>query len=323
MNATANPTDDITEDVLAAVRAGRAAELPGLLKALEPAQRRALLAGLKGLRGELRSSRWERWEDRNRVNPALVVAGAGCITGAAAAATWIGSADLRRWRRQPPTAALLDVLSGRDPKWLGDLAHRLAARPATAEQDYPLIRELVRLAGCPVPTTDGCVEGWATAVGASRSPLVVTLRRDPHLTALAPRLFETAEPVRVLTWHRDPDGPDNWPTALAALADEGFLDRTVLLDGCTARLLRGGKPAQLKPYQEILEALRPTAEEERERAADWIALAADAPSAVAGTAQQTLARLAAAGHLAPAGSPRCRPPSSSAPRRSWSARNSY
>ncbi|MFF4444023.1 hypothetical protein [Streptomyces sp. NPDC001502] len=42
----------------------------------EPAQRRALLAGLKGLRGELRSSRWERWGAR------------------------------------PPTAALLDVLSG-------------------------------------------------------------------------------------------------------------------------------------------------------------------------------------------------------------------
>ncbi|MFB6561195.1 DUF6493 family protein [Streptomyces sp. NPDC056400] len=303
MNPTATPTTTpaahITEEVLSAVRAGRTTELPDLLRPLEPVQRRALLAGLKELRGELRSSRWERWEDRNRVNPALVVAGAGCITGAAAAATWIGAADLRRWRRQPPTAALLDVLSGRDPKWLGDLAHRLAARSATAEQDYPLIRELVRLAGCPVPTTDGCVEGWATAVGASRSPLVVTLRRDPHLTALAPRLFETAEPVRVLTWHRDPDGPDNWPTALAALAAEGCLDRAVLLDGCTARLLRGGKPAQLKPYQEILEALRPTAEEERERVADWIALAADAPSAVAGTAQQTLARLAAAGHLTP------------------------
>ncbi|MFE1869840.1 DUF6493 family protein [Streptomyces sp. NPDC059496] len=299
MNPTANITEDITEEVLVAVRAGRAAELPGLLKPLEPAQRRALLVRLKELRGELRSARWERWEDRNRMNPALMVAGAGCTTGAAAAATWISGADLRRWRARPPTAALLDVLSGRDPKWLGDLAHRLAARSATAEQDYRLIIELVRLAGCPVPTADGCVEGWATNVGTCPAPLVVTLRRDPHLTALAPRLFETAEPVSVLTWRRDPDGPDNWPTALAALADEGLLDRAVLLDGCTARLLRGGKPAQLKPYQEILEALRPTAEEERERAADWIALAADAPSAVAGTAQLALARLAAAGHLTP------------------------
>lgn len=55
----------------------------------------------------------------------------------------------------------------------------------------------------------------------------------------------------------------------------------------------------LKPYLAILQALHPTAQEERERAADWIALAADAPSAVAGHAQQALARLAAAGGLAP------------------------
>ncbi|MGW6978938.1 DUF7824 domain-containing protein [Streptomyces sp. NPDC054932] len=299
MNATDNAADRVTEDVLAAVRAGRTAELPGLLKPLEPARRRALLAGLKELRGELRSSRWERWQDGNLSSPALVVAGAVCNTGAAAAAAWIGASDLRRWRPQPPTAVLLDVLAGRDPKWLGDLAHRLAARPATAQQDYPLIRELVGLAGCPMPTTDGCVEGWATAMGASRSALVAALRGDPHLTTLVPRLFETAEPVRAFTWRWESDDPRNWPTALAALADEGRLDRAVLLDGCTARLLRGGKPAQLRPYQEILAALGPTAEEERERAADWIALAADAPSAVAGSAQQTLARLAAAGHLTP------------------------
>ncbi|MFF4324138.1 DUF6493 family protein [Streptomyces sp. NPDC001568] len=288
-----------TDDVLEAVRAGRAAALPGLLKPLEPARRRELLTGLKELRRELRSSRWERWQDRDLMSPALVVAGAGCITGAAAAAAWIGAADLRRWRPEPVTAALLDVLAGREPKWLGDLAHRLAARAATAEQDYPLISELVRLSGCPMPTTDGCVEGWAAAVGASRSPLVDSLRRDPHVTVLVPRLFETAEPIRALTPGWIADDPDRWPAALATLADEGCVDRSVLLDGCTARLLRGGKPAQLRPYQAILEALVPTVEEERERAADWIALASDAPSGIAGDAQRTLARLAAVGRLTP------------------------
>ncbi|MFJ3520542.1 hypothetical protein [Streptomyces sp. NPDC090131] len=250
-------------------------------------------------RRELRASRWERWRERDLMSPALAVAGAACTTGAAAAAAWIGAADLRRWRPQPPTAALLDVLSGRDPQWLGKLAHRLADRPTTAEQDYPLISALVRLAGCETPTTDGCVEGWAAAVAATGSPLVDALRRDPHVTAFAPRLFETAEPVRALERRWETADHNQWPGALAVLADEGCLDRAALLDGCTARLLRGGKPAHLKPYQAILEALRPTAEEERERAADWIAMAADAPSAVAGTAQQTLARVAAAGHLTP------------------------
>lgn len=288
-----------TADVLEAVRTGRAAELPGLLAPLGPSERRVLLAGLKELRAGLRASGWERWQERDLMSPALVVAGAGCLTGAAAAATWIGAADLRRWRPLPPTAVLLEVLSGRDPEWLGKLAHRLADRSSTAEEDYPLISELVRLAGCPMPTTDGCVEGWAAAVAAAPAPLVEALREAPHTTALVPRLFETAEPVRAFDTRWLTADRNKWPGALAALADEGFLDRAVLLDGCTSRLLRGGKPAQLNPYQAILEALRPTAEEERERAADWIALAADAPSVIAGTAQQTLSRVAAAGGLTP------------------------
>ncbi|MFI7367942.1 DUF6493 family protein [Streptomyces sp. NPDC050149] len=285
------------DDVLEAVRAGRTAQLPGLLKPLEPAQRRVLLTGLKELRRTLRSSRSEHWQDRNLMNPALVVAGAGCNSGAAAAAAWIGAADLRRWIQLPPAATLLDVLAGRDPKWLGDLARRLAARSATAEADYPLIRELVRLAGCPMPTTDGCVEGWSTAMASTRAPLVFALRKDPHVATLVPCLFTTAEPVRSFAWNLEPGHTHHWPTALATLADEGHVERTALLDGCVARLLRGGRAAQLRPYQAILEALRPTGEEERERAADWIALAADAPSAVAGSAQQTLARLATSGLL--------------------------
>ncbi|MEU8776979.1 DUF6493 family protein [Streptomyces sp. NPDC048606] len=286
-----------TDDVLEAVRAGRAAELPGLLKPLDAAERRDLLTALKALRAELRASRWERWQDRDLMSPALVIAGAACTTGAAAAAGWIGATDLRRWRPLPPTAVLLDVIAGRDPKWLGDLAHRLAARAATAEEDYPLIRELVGRSGCAMPTTDGVVEGWAAAVGASRTPLAVALREDPHVSALVPRLFETAEPVRAFARRWDADDPEKWPGALATLADEGHVERAVLLDGCAARLLRGGKPAQLKPYQAVLEALRPTPQEEGERIADWMALAADGPSAVAGAAQQTLARLAAAGRL--------------------------
>ncbi|MFF7498722.1 DUF6493 family protein [Streptomyces lavendulae] len=286
------------DDLLAAVREGRTAELPALLGPLDRDRRKALLAGLKELRGELRAAGWARWQERDLMNPALLVAGAGCHTGAAAAAAWLGARDLRSWR-QLPTDLLLDVLADRDPKWLGDLAHRLAARSATAEQDYPLISALVRLAGCPMPTTDGCVEGWAAAVGASRTPLATALREDPYATALVPRLFETAEPVRALAGRCDPDHPHHWPAALAALAEDGHVDRAALLDGCTARLLRGGKPAQLKPYQAVLQGLCPTGAEEAERAADWIALTADAPSPVAGQAQQTLARLAAAGRLTP------------------------
>ncbi len=305
MNAAAQQTtapapqpDVPAREILAAVRAGRAADLPGLLKPLDRAQRRELLAELKVLRADLRSQGWENWRERDLVNPALVVAGAACTTGAAAAASWIAARDLRRWQALP-VGALLDVLSDREARWLGDLAHRLAARAATAEQDYPLIRVLVGLAGCAMPTTDGCLEGWASSLPTSRAPLVDALRSDPYTAELVPRLFETAEPVTSLGWLGEPSGPYHWPTALAALAEEGLVDRTALLDGCTARLLRGGTAAHLKPYLAILQALHPTAEEERERAADWIALAGDAPSAVAGHAQQALVRLAGAGGLTP------------------------
>ncbi|MFE3285287.1 DUF6493 family protein, partial [Streptomyces sp. NPDC059233] len=305
MNATAHQTtapapqpDAPAPEILAAVRAGRVNALPGLLRPLDRQQRRELLAELKALRADLRAQGWDNWRARDLASRGLVVAGAACSTGAAATASWIAARDLRRWQALP-TGILLDVLSDREPRLLGDLAHRLAARAATAEQDYRLIRELVELAGCAMPTTDGCLEGWASSLPSQRIPLVDVLRKDPYTAQLVPCLFETAEPIASLNWLGEPTGPYHWPTALAALVEEGFLDRAALLDGCTARLLRGGTAPHLKPYLAILQALNPTAQEERERAADWIALAADAPSAVAGHAQQVLARLAAAGGLTP------------------------
>ncbi|MFD9571997.1 DUF6493 family protein [Streptomyces sp. NPDC059982] len=286
-------------DVLTAVRAGHTRRLPALLAPLDRAQRSELLAGLKELRAGLRASGWERRQEREMVSPALLVAGAACQTGAAAAASWIGGRDMRR-RRAALDSDLVEVLAHREPRWLGDLAHRLAARPATAQEDYPLIEELVRRAGCPMPTSDGCVEGWATAVWSERGTLTDALRRDPHLAVFVPRLFETPEPVTTFAWHSEPQAQHHWPATLARLAADGLLERTALLDACTDRLVRGGTALHLKPYRSVLEALRPTLEEERERTADWIALTADAASPVAGHAQEVLARLATAGHLTPA-----------------------
>ncbi|MFK0170438.1 DUF6493 family protein [Streptomyces sp. NPDC090306] len=288
-----------TPDILTAVRAGLTSRLPALLAPLDRAQRRDFLVELKELRAELRGFGWDRRQERERVSPALLVAGAACQTGAAAAASWIGGRDMRRGPRTPEHE-LMGVLADREPQWLGDLAHRLAARSSTAREDYPLILELVRWAGCPVPTDDGCVEGWAAAAWSANGELADVLRGDQYLAAFAPRLFETPEPVASLVWANMKHERRSWAAALADLAAEGRLDRAVLLDACTARLLRGSTAPHLKPYLGVLEALAPTAEEERARVADWIALTADAPSAVAGHAQQVLGRLAVAGHVAPA-----------------------
>ncbi|MFJ3923267.1 DUF6493 family protein [Streptomyces sp. NPDC090022] len=288
--------------VLDAVRAGRCDLIPGLIEPLDTPARRALLGELTALRREIRGWDWTRWAEADLIRGGLLLAGAGCHTGAAAAAHWMGARDLRAGGRSLYTDALLPLLADRDPVWLGDLAHRLAARAATAEADFALIRELVLLAGCPAPTTDAFVHGWAQSLlptgrpGAARS-LARALREDPHVTELLPRLFETAEPAAALSWYADPQAPGHWPYELTRLAEEGLVERRVLIDGCTSRLLRGGRPTRLRFYLLLLQRLDLTPAEERERTADWIALTADGPSTVAGHAQQILARLAASGDL--------------------------
>ncbi|MEV4192932.1 hypothetical protein AB0J65_16330, partial [Streptomyces toxytricini] len=149
-----------TAAVLEAVRRSAGDTLPALLRPLTPAERRALVPELTALRREVRGWDWSRWQERECIRRGLLLAGAACHTGAAAAASWIAARDLRTDNPARRTALLLDVLADRDPAWLGDIAHRLAARAATAEEDYPLIRELVRRADCPLPTGDAFVHGW-------------------------------------------------------------------------------------------------------------------------------------------------------------------
>ncbi|OEJ97268.1 DUF6493 family protein [Streptomyces thermolilacinus] len=275
-------------ELLEAVREGRPQDVAELLWTLDAGERKAALEEFKAIRAELRGWGWNRWEERRRVHHALLVAGAGCHTGAAAVASWIGARDLRDFST-PPHPLVLAVLRRRDPAWLGDVAHRLAGRAATAREDYPLIHGLVRRAGCPVPVTDGYVHGWVHSLSAHR--LLPDLSADPQTPVLVPRLFETAELDGALVWQ------EGWVQALVALPRAGVVERDVLVDGCLARLLRGGKPSDLRFLLDLLRALGLTADEERARTADWMGLAADAPSSVAGYAQEVLGRLAASGEL--------------------------
>ncbi|MFE7776941.1 DUF6493 family protein [Streptomyces sp. NPDC057445] len=290
------------KELLDAVRAGREDAVAGLVKPMSSTERRAAAAELKELRREVRGWGGDRWHEQRAVRRALLVAGAGCHTGAAGAAAWIGARELRDWSPLPGTV-LLDLLADRDPAWLGDLAHRLAGRAATAAEDYAFVAELVRIAQCPVPTTDAFVHGWAQSLisarpsHASRATLPLALRNDPHVRELVPRLFETVEPAPALSWYADPQAPTHWPSALAGLAEDGVLDRSVLVDGCVARLLRGGRTGQLRFFLVLLNRLALTPAEERRRTADWTAMAADGPSPLAGHAQSVLARMATAGEL--------------------------
>lgn len=283
--------------LLDAVRQGRRADVPGLLKALDAAGRKAALPELKRLRKEVRGWDWGRWREQQKVRGALRLAGAGCITGAAAAAEWIGGRDLQEWGNDG--RMMLGVLADRDHAWLTEVARRLAERPGVAEDEYALVHGLVLLTGCPAPATDAYARGWATQMHAARD-LYAGLRSDPQTAVLAPRLVDMAETPDVIAGQSPTGSPDrttHWPHALAALADEGLLDRAGLVDACAARLLRGGRPRDLRLPLTLLQLLDATAEERRTRIPDWLGMVADGPSQVAGYAQEVLAGIALEGAL--------------------------
>ncbi|MEU5319048.1 DUF6493 family protein [Streptomyces sp. NPDC021056] len=282
-------------ELIDAVRGGRTAEVLGLLDGMTDTERRAVFPALKELRKELRADRWGA--AARRAHPALHVAGAACQTGAAAVASWLGASDMSWWQAQP--TVLIDVLGDRDPAWLADVAHRLAQRPAGADVSYELMSGLVRLSGCPVPTTDAYVRGWLLHIGTTwprEGTVQDRLRREPHLAELVAAVFETDDMGSLLGWLSG-DGPNSWTGALAGLTAEGTLDRRTMVDACVARLLRGGRPADHRLFLRLLKTLDLTRDEERERTADWLALASDAASTVASHAQSVLGSLALDGDL--------------------------
>ncbi|WDF36459.1 DUF6493 family protein [Streptomyces sp. T12] len=278
-----------------AVRAGRTADAVSLLDGMTDAERRVLFPELRALRKELRADQWTM--QSRRAYPTLHAAGAACQTGAAGVASWLAASDMRWWPASP--GVLIDVLGDRAPGWLADVAHRIAERPVAAQVPYELMAGLVRLSGCPVPTTEAYVHGWVEHISHvwQRGDTVLDrLRKDPHLAQLAAALFETNDIGSRLAW-APTEGPNSWTEALARLTAEGVLDRKATVDACLARLLRGGPAADHRVFLRMLQAFALTRDEEREHTADWLALACDAASVVAAHAQSVLASLALDGEL--------------------------
>ncbi|GGJ53321.1 DUF7824 domain-containing protein [Streptomyces brasiliensis] len=278
--------------LIEAVRAGRTDETLRLLEGMTDAGRRAALPELKALRKEMRGAPWGNFRT---AYPALHAAGAACHTGAAAAANWLAAADLRWWQASPEV--LLRALAGRDNAWLADVARRLAQRPVSANVSYELMSGLVRRAGCEVPVTDAYVTGWVRHIGSRwrHGSVLERLRAEPDLAPLVTGLFELSD-LGEVRWTLG-DGP--WHDALAELTRAGSLDRKAVLDACVARLLRGGGPTDHRAFLPLLVRLELTRAEERERVADWTALARDAASPVAAHAQSVLGALALSEELTP------------------------
>ncbi|MFF2141964.1 DUF6493 family protein [Kitasatospora sp. NPDC058190] len=279
------------ERLLTAVRRGRMPWIPELVAGLDHAERRACLPALKALRKELRDD-WSR--DGIDARGALMLAGAGCHTGPAGAAAWLGGRDFtaRDWANHPAMARLVEA---QPVEWQTEVATRLAARPAPrwGWSLYPLVESIVRRTGCEVPRSEAFVRGWVNQRlqgSGPRPTLVEQLRADPFTAVLLPVVFELADIGGQLTWRRSPRPGDGWSEAIAELTAAGVVDRAELTDRCLARLLRGGKPADQRAFLEVLRALDPTPEQYAARVRDLLALL-DGLSVVAAHAQGVLAAL--------------------------------
>lgn len=287
--------DGVTEGVrglLDAVREGRAEDVPELVGTLTGAERRTCLPVLKAWRKETRDNFAWRSERHLTVLRALLPAGAGCCTGAAAAAGWLAGSVL--WRDDRDLSLVLAALDGRDPEWLAEVARRLADR-RSAEEDYPVIARLVLAAGCEPPTTDGFVRGWLRGIPARDRTIKDRMREDPFLTAVVPRLFEVPDVGSGFQDHWP--GEPGWAAALAGLAEEGRLGRGMMIDGCLARLLRGGRPGVVKGFLAVLNALDLTEDERAAHTLTWVRMLPDGHALVAALAQEVLAELDETGQL--------------------------
>lgn len=283
------------------IDAGEVGTVARLVSRLEDRQRRILATPVKAYARALWSDPEGPWGGRSRSAAALRVAGVGCLSGADTVARWLTRQDLRTWDARQSAVVLLGVLRAREVPWLPELAHRLAARLRSGwwEEDlWWLVAELVKSTGIEPPTADGFVLGWMQ-VPRRHGPLADALAVDPFLAALAPQLFEVEGVGRRFAWSASSGRPPqaSWPLALAALTTDGRLGRAALLDGCVGRLLRGGRPGELRGYLLLHEALDPDLEEVADRARDYARLLADGPSAVAVAAQRALRRLDDAGRL--------------------------
>ncbi len=283
------------ERVRARIEAADAGKTAELVLELTDGERREVAKELPAYMKERREAAQWRILEHRFVVP-LLIAGAGCLGGAAAVTSWLFRPPLRVWGTRDEVdhvPLLARVVAGRPDEWRLDLAGRVAARLRPSNlpwQEGSLWRFaalLVTEAGAEPPAGDAFVAGWLQC-----GTGVAGLRTDPFLDALVPRLFEADGVGRILTaesasWRqRDL----TWESELRALASDGRVKRETLLDGCVSRFLRGGTANDLKWFVTLHDGLAPTLPEVRARSRDYLRLLPAAPGSVADLALREIRR---------------------------------
>jgi len=270
------------------VRRGKVDQVVAAVQGLDAPARKQIGAELTAWVKQRRDNWWFRGEATG-----LAVVAVATLPSAAAAASMLG----RRSVSLSPDAAppVLTVARDRGVTWPADLAHRLAAKMRSEDDGgMQFVAEILLAEGAAPPAVDGFVEAWLMRLNWSEEarqgvPLADRLRVDPFLDPLLPRLFEIDGIGGLMGFSAYlSDEKDLLPKALAALASERRLDRQALLDGCLGRLLRGERPAASRPFIALHDLLAPTGTEIADRAAGYLRLLADAPTAAATMAQRSL-----------------------------------
>ncbi|MBU2668252.1 hypothetical protein KOI35_32545 [Actinoplanes bogorensis] len=290
--------------ILAAVDSGASAVTVLLESATEEerlAFGREIEARLKAMKPE------DWWRPKTDPSSALALAALGSMPSAARAAALLSRRDLReKWGRMPLPLALR-VVRARSVPWLGDLAGRLATRlrPDEAWQGgWSFVAALLTESGATVSPTEGVVVGWLVDLQQqNRRPFADRLRESPYLDTLLPAVFEIDGIGAHLATTMWDQVAGQWtetpafPAAVAQLVAEGRLERKTILDATIDRLVRGDRPAWLRPFALLHDELAPTVDEMAAHTLDYAQLLPDAPSAIAGIAQRSLREVDAAGRL--------------------------
>jgi hypothetical protein len=280
------------ESLRDAIMSGSDHDVAALLSPVPPAQLKHLAADIKTLyqqtNAELRDSE-DAWSTVGTRPSRIVVAGVMCEQTPAQVAWWIRRRDLpfgllRSWpsRDGGQQEGLIGELlvARRETTWLAELAARLSealTSPGRRWELFGLIKRLIAASGAQVPLADGFVLAWL-----EEAP---DMRAEPRLREIAARIFEVPGAGAFL-------GP--WspiPERLAELTAEGVLERSAMLDSCSAKLLSDDTIGNLRGFHRLHDLLGPTPDEVGARLPTYLGMIASSQSATAKRAQAALKAL--------------------------------
>ncbi|GAA4966641.1 DUF6493 family protein [Actinoplanes utahensis] len=264
-------SEAVTAVLLSASEAGRLAFAPAVAARIRVEQARGTLSA-------------------RRPADMLALLVIGCSPDAEQAAALLSHGDMRDWT-WIPTSRFLEIARSRRLTWTADLGARLAATvgpEGLGAGEWRLVSSLLADGDVPPPVTEGIVRSWLT--GALRD--TGDLAAVPHLDLMLPAVFEIDGMAADLA-----DAGPEFLDAVAGLAAGGRLERAALLAMTVDRLVRGGRPAWLRPFVTLHDRLAPSPAEIAAHAAGHVRLIGAAPPVVAGLAQRALRSADRAGLL--------------------------